>query len=252
MKKISLACLLLGSAALASAGEFTVSSGVDYSSGKYGQTTATDITAVPFVGKYTTGAFTLKASVAYLSIHGPSNFVGTGDSVTVNTSVVSSSTKTVNGWGDWILAGSYAVVEKDGLLVNLTGKAKLATASVSQGLSTGENDYSVLADIYKTVDKTTFYGGGGYKWVGVPTGSNYRNVWQGTVGLSQKISQSLTAGLSYDYAQSIVPGKLAREEVTVYAVKKLNDSLKVQFYGLVGLNNNSASYGGGALLSYLF
>lgn len=251
MKKILLISLL-ASTGLANAGDFTMSTGIDYTSGKYGQSSATDITAAPVVGKYTSGPITLKASMAYLTIKGPSNVIGTGDGVTVNPSATPGTSKTVSGWGDLVLSSSYSVYERNGWLVDVTGKAKIATADETKGLSTGKNDYSALVDVYKTIDKTTVFGGVGHKWVGVPTGANYRDVWQGTAGVSQKVSQNFTVGTSYDYAQSIVPGKQAREEVTLFAVSKLNKDLKLQVYGVAGLNDNSAKWGGGALLSYSY
>ena len=252
MKKLLLLASLLATAGLAQAGDFTMSTGVDYSSGKYGQSTSTDITAAPVVGKYTSGPLTLKASMAYLTIKGPANVIGTGDGVTVDPSATPGASRTVSGWGDLVVSSSYSVIEKDGWLVDVTGKAKIATADTAKGLSTGKNDYSALVDVYKTMGKTTVFGGTGYKWVGQPTGTNYRDVWQATAGVSQKISQTLTLGTSYDYAQSIVPGKQAREEVTLFAVSKLNKDLKLQVYGVAGLNDNSAKWGGGALLSYSY
>ena len=55
---------------MAVAGQFGVGTGVDYSTGKYGGTTATDIVYVPVTGKYMTDDWLFKLTVPYISVTG--------------------------------------------------------------------------------------------------------------------------------------------------------------------------------------
>lgn len=233
------------------AGDFFATTGIDYSTGNYGQAQSTDITAIPFIAKYTDGPITLKASVAHLTVKSPANTVLTGDTVLV-TGNSTGSKKTQNGWGDWVVSGSYSVIEQAGWLVDLTGKVKFATADKNKGLTTGENDYSILIDVYKTVDSFTLFGGGGRKFVGNPSGASYRDIWLANAGATYKVDKTTSVGLTYDYVESINSSKQARQELTIFGVNKFTDNFKIQVYGVAGLNNNSADWGAGALLGYEF
>ena len=249
--RLWLALPLTGILNIAYAGDFTASTGIDYSSGKYGQNQSTEITAVPFIAKYTDGPITLKASIAHLTVKSPANTVLTGDTVLV-TGNASGSKTTQNGWGDLVMTGSYSVIEQNGWLVDLSGKVKFATADTNKGLSTGENDYSVLVDVYKTIDSLTLFGGAGRKFVGNPTGASYRDIWLTNAGLSFKIDKTSNTGVTYDYVESINSSKQARQELTAFYVNKFADHYKIQVYGVAGLNSNSADWGAGALLGYEF
>ena len=57
----------------ADAGVFSITSGVDYSSGKYGSQDRTDITSIPVIGKYEVDSWVFKLTVPYVSITGPGN-----------------------------------------------------------------------------------------------------------------------------------------------------------------------------------
>lgn len=64
--------------AATAANGFSMSMGADFSSGKYGGTTSTDIRYVPFVGRYNYGPATFSVTVPYIDITGPGNVLGPG------------------------------------------------------------------------------------------------------------------------------------------------------------------------------
>ena len=85
---------------------------------------------------------------------------------------------------------------------DLTGKIKFGTASESQGLGTGKNDYTLELDAYKPVsDHAIGFAGLGYKKMGDPRGTNLRNVWLGSIGVSYKINPLTNLGIMADYRQ---------------------------------------------------
>jgi len=60
---------------------WTVSSGIEYSSGKYGDTQKTEMYNVPVTGKYETGLWTFRLSLPLVRVTGPGNVVLVGDDV---------------------------------------------------------------------------------------------------------------------------------------------------------------------------
>src|SRR4051794_19358796 len=136
------AALILASPAALADSTFTVSAGFDYSTGTYGTSSDTRIWYYPLMAKYEADALTLKLTVPYLKITGPSNVVAAaGQPVQVGTN---GTRRSESGAGDVVGAASYNIFDDraDGLLVDLTTKIKFATADEAKGLGTGENDYA--------------------------------------------------------------------------------------------------------------
>src|SRR6476659_7261273 len=100
--------------ALAAEGEFSLGSGISYSSGEYGGSASTQILTIPFVARYERDAWTLRATLPYQRITGPGNVIpGVGPIATINavgqsvglpllggSSGSQTSSKTVSGLGD--------------------------------------------------------------------------------------------------------------------------------------------------------
>jgi len=254
MMKISgifLGVLLCAGVTVAGAAEVTALSGLDYSTGSYGNSAKTSITAVPLIAKYSDGPLVLKASTAIIQMSSPGNVIAGGDG-NFALGGLNTAKRTVSGLGDLVVGGSYTVRESDGWLVDVTGKIKLPTGERDKGLSTGKTDYTALIDVYKSIQNFTVNFGAGYKWVGNPDGANFRNIslWNG--GISTKLSDGARVGVSLDHAQSVVPGLKPRQEAMAYMLRQLKGGWKLQLYGSAGLNNNSPDVGAGMVLGYTY
>lgn len=142
-------------------GVFSLTSGVDYSTGKYGQSQSTDITYIPLVTKYETDATTVKLTVPWVQITGPGDVVG-ADAILVRGNS-SQKKRTESGLGDVVFTATHTIAnigENRPLILDLAGKIKFATASRTKGLGTGENDYAIGLDAYKPIGRlTTLFGG---------------------------------------------------------------------------------------------
>jgi hypothetical protein len=147
-------------------------------------------------------------------------------------------------------AVTYALLEgaPHGLFLDLTGKVKFPTGDKEKGLSTGERDYSVLLDIYRSFGRFTLLGALGYKVNGDPDGLNLNNVWQAGVGGAWKFSPSTSGGVLWDVRQASRVGSEVPRDLTTYLTHKLNDTLKLQLYMYHGFSNASADWGGGAMI----
>ncbi len=249
---LGIAFATMAGAAHAAGNQITLTTGVDYSSGNYGGTADTDILYIPVVGKYETGPWTLKLTVPYLRITAPSG--GTVVSVDANGRTLRNSVgprTTESGMGDVVAGLTYNALTDNatGTIVDVTGKIKFGTADETKGLGTGEADYALQADAYKTYGKTTALATLGYRIMGDPAGYNLKDVWYGSVGGAYKFSGDTSGGLILDLRQPTTSTGEQMREVTAYMTQKLGGGYKLQLYGLTGFTNASPDWGMGAMIS---
>jgi hypothetical protein len=235
-------------------GKLSLNSGVDYSTGKYGQSESTDITYIPFIAKYDTGNTTLKLTVPWVKITGPGDVVGGNTPIVIGTS--NRPTTTESGLGDIVFSATQTIAqfgEHNPLLIDLTGKVKFATASSSKGLGTGENDYTAELDAYKSIyTAVTLFGDIGYKKLGNPSGINLNNVWYGSAGFAYKLSPATSAGMMADIRQATMSTSQPLRELTVFLTHKFNANYKLQSYLTGGNTDASTDLGGGLMLGWTF
>ena len=239
--------------------KLSLSSEVEYSSGKYGGTEATDILFVPFVAKFESGPTILKLTVPYVEINGPGNVLianaGPVPIGTITTPLMTASTQRsrASGLGDIMASVSYNAFydAPSGLLVDIGSKIKFATASKAQGLGTGKNDFGLQADVYQSLGRaTTLMATLGYTWMGKPEGSNFRNIVSTSVGLAYKLDTDTTLSAFLDVRQSVVSTHPTPRELTLYVSRSLGKHWKIQTYALTGMSEASPRKGIGATLGY--
>lgn len=235
-------------------GKFNLTSGVDYSTGKYGQSQSTNITYIPFIAKYDTGNTTLKLTVPWVEITGPGDVVGGNSPIVLGSS--SRPISTESGLGDIVFSVTQTIAqfgEGNPLLLDLTGKVKFATASSSKGLGTGKNDYTVELDAYKSINSAvTLFGDVGYKKLGDPSGINLNNVWYGSAGFAYKLNPATSAGMMADIRQATMNTSQPLRELTVFLTHKFNATYKLQSYLTSGNTDASTDWGGGLMLGWTF
>src|SRR5512141_1890866 len=86
---------------------FTLGAGFDYTSGKYGTTSTTDILTVPVSALYETGPWSLKLTVPYMQVSSDGEVIasgrygrGRGMNATTTTTSVTTTRTTQSGLGD--------------------------------------------------------------------------------------------------------------------------------------------------------
>ncbi|MHB1231787.1 MAG: hypothetical protein ACYCZQ_04275 [Burkholderiales bacterium] len=253
LRKIRSAAIFLGTFFIpaAHAANFSLTSGLDYSSGKYGGTQSTEILYVPLTGKYEMDRWTFKLTVPYIRITGPGGV--TRDIGGFKTS--GTTRTTASGLGDVVAAATYNVYDSGGAnawLIDLTGKVKFGTADETKGLGTGKNDYAAQADIYKIFDQFTAFGTLGYRLLGSPAGIHLDNVAYGSLGGSYKFSQQTSGGLILDLRQKAFASGAPQRELTAFVTHKLNQTWKAQSYIVKGFADGSPDWGAGAMLTRAF
>jgi len=249
---MSAALFAITGAAHAADGGVTVTTGVDYSSGEYGGTQATDMTYIPVIGKYESGPYVFKLTVPYIRVTAPSG--GTVVSVDPSGRLIRRSVgarTTSSGLGDIVTGLSYNAIN-DGptqTALDITGKIKFGTADENKGLGTGEMDYSLQADLYKTYGKATALATLGYRVLGDPAGANLNNVWFGSVGSAYKFSQETSGGAMLDLRQPSTSAGTQMRELIVYMSQKMDGNSKLQGYVMHGFTDASPDWGVGAMVS---
>lgn len=253
---------LLALALPAVAGDWTVSAGADYTSGKYGTSTTTDITSIPFALAYENGPWQVKVTVPWIRISGEGTVVpglgqvGNGNGRgTASAGGGTTTTRTsASGLGDIIAKASYEVLydraSRFGL--DVSGKVKFGTADETRGLGTGKNDYTLGVDAYKGIGDWTVFGGVGYTLYGSSTRIPLSNGAEGNVGAGYRLSASDNIGAYYYYRERIYTGGYERSELTGYWNHHFSNALELQAYALTGLSNGSPDWGAGAVLKYRY
>jgi hypothetical protein len=268
--------LLLGTTAAHAAGngddQFSLAAGADFSSGKYGTNTTTEIWSVPLTATYNMDRWTFKLVLPYVDISGAGNVIpgvgrvdngnprgrghgrGAAAGTASATAGTTAGTGSASGLGDIVASAGYEVFQSSdrSFGVDLTGKVKFGTADANKGLGTGKNDYGASLDTYKVYGDWTAFGGVGWMKYGSSPYIQLKNGINATLGLGYKLSRDDDFGAYYYYRQKIAATGGVQSEVTAYWNHKLNQNLRVQAYVLGGLANGSPDYGVGASLKYLF
>lgn len=244
---------------------YSLGVGFDYSTGRYGGTTSTEILYVPVTAKYEMDEISYKLIVPYISITGSGGVIPGMGAVPPGMGGIGrpggggmgggggTSTVTNSGLGDVIASADYEFYSGDAVVLDAVGKVKFGTADANKGLGTGKNDYSLQLDgSYEPGVKTSIFATLGYKFVGAPEGVTVNNVLYGTVGVSEQLGSKSSAGIMLNYAQSPYSGGSNPEDVMLFVSNKLTKNLKAQASFLKGLSNGSPDYGLGASLTGYF
>jgi hypothetical protein len=233
---------------LALANNVSVKTGYDYSTGTYGTGIETEITSIPFIVNYETGDWIFKATVPYVEIKGADN-VRTGVGPVAPTA---DSVRTVSGLGDVTVSAIRTFFLDNQTGFDLGGKVKLATADDEKGLGTGENDYWLLADVYRKIGSVIYFGGVGYGMLGDSPELQLKNVVSANLGASFKVNEAASVGATFDTRTESTEGGFAQREVTAFYMHKLGGGYRLQAYALKGFSDGSPDWGGGLNIGYSF
>jgi hypothetical protein len=231
---------------------FRLSTGFDFSSGRYGGTDVTDILYIPVIGKYESGDLTLKLTVPYIRITGPGGI--RYDLGQLGQPLASTTRTTSSGLGDIVTSADYNFYSVDSLDLDVVGKVKFGTADANKGLGTGKNDFSAQIDgYYYTLDETTLFATVGYRFYGSPVANvTLNDILYGEIGANRKMDNKASAGAMLYMAQSPSIYSANQLEATVYISNKISHGTIVQVNASMGLASGSPDYGLGAMVTNTF
>ena len=165
----------------------------------------------------------------------------------------STTTSSQSGLGDIITAFSYNLIDHapTGIGFDITTRLKIPTASASRNLGTGQVDFAIQGDLYKTISRFTLSATFGYRVLGNPAGVTFHNVLYGAAGIGYQLSSRTSIGTSYNMGQSPVKLQDSRD-ISIYVSQRVSDNFRLNIYGLRGLSERSPDWGGGLNLRYVF
>jgi hypothetical protein len=220
------------------------SAGMEVTRGDYGLSEDTTIIYIPLSYRLTSGPWQFGVTVPWISVDGPGTVVRDLGRISGG-----GASRSESGLGDIILQATRSLsTAASGLALDLTGKLKLGTASRSDGLGTGEEDFHVQLDAYGRTGEFTPFATLGYKFLGDPPGVNLRNVLYLDVGATRRIDERRSAGLLWHGQERVTAGVKPQSEINGYYLVQLDAAWKAQLYGIVGLADGSPDFGAGAFL----
>lgn len=227
-----------------------LTTGFDYSAGKFGEAQTTEIAFVPVTFQTARGPFTFKVSGGWLSVAGPALILdGAGQA-----SSTPAINRKVSGVSDTSFSAMYSLegLYDRGVYIDLTARTKLPSASFKKGLGTGKVDAAVQTDAAIALGDFMPFVTLGYKVNGVPDKLKLRNVMFGTFGLQYAWDDRVTTGIAFDYRQSALKTSADPQEGSVYLSRRFTDAWSFNVYALRGFSRNSPNIGGGLTFTYRF
>ncbi|MBB6124599.1 transporter [Sphingobium subterraneum] len=261
-------------------GSLTLSTGVSYSEGEYGDIEATKVFAVPVSLTYKNGPWKMRVSAPWVKIDGPASLIATpdgrggsgsgsgssnsgsgsggsnveledGDRV-IDDDVLTLTDNKRSGIGDASVSLTYSLDLGGDFYLEPSAKVKLPTASRKKRLGTGKVDVTLSGDLVKDIGDFSLYVHGRRKFAGKPEGSTIRSTWGTGGGASLNASEGVYVGADYDWQQSAFAGNKASSEITGWGSIGLTKNMRLTLYAITGLNSQSADFAGGASISYRF
>jgi hypothetical protein len=249
----ALASLAIPGWALCAETDFSLTVGAEYTSGDYGGDQSVDDVYLPVTATFDLRRVSFRVTVPFLSVTAPEGTiieepggqpaVGTGPRVTES------------GIGDVLAAMTVYDVLVSGsgnLALDLTGKVKFGTADFDQGLGTGEQDYSLQADLFRFFDRFTAIGTAGYTVRGDPDDVDLDDQFFASLGGTYAISGSTRCGLFFDYRESSLPGSDDMQELSVFLSRRFGDDWRMQGYAIAGFSDSSPDWGAGMSVTRRF
>ncbi len=228
--------------------DLELSTGFDYSTGRYGLSSDTRVLDVPFGVKYQAGNLRLEATIPYLDIKGPG--ISAGDVVIAGPG---SAVSERSGIGDLTATGGWTFLTENGAIpgVELAGTVKVPTAG--SGLGTGKADFTVQANLFHSLTPTTsLFGSLGYQWLGSPAGFPLLSGARVTAGVNFKPQDNVAFGALLDYRQKYEAALSDFVSIDPYALWRFSPDFGVSAYGIIGATNSAPGFGGGIrLIAYL-
>ncbi|MEG8037910.1 hypothetical protein QP166_00580 [Sphingomonas sp. LR60] len=229
-----------------------LSLGTLYGAGKFGTNSTTTIWSSAVSARAHFNNLTLSASLPWMQIRSRSTIVTGIDATPVLVAANTSATKrTVDGFGDLTLGAAYTIAPAGSPVeVELSGRAKINTASRSSGLSSGANDYAVGADVSLPLGTVTPFASFTYRFLGDTNAYVLRNGPAASTGASVALGREAFLVASYHYSSAATRQVSAAHELFAGASQRLAGTpLRLTGFVTTGLSRGAAAISGGASLS---
>ena len=228
------------------------STGLDFSTGDYGDTSSTEIVVVPASLRVRAADWlSLGLALAWVRIDGPGVVLGPDNEPLPG---VPTLRQTRQGLGDLSASAtaSLPLGDETAWSVDLTGRVKLPTASKARGISTGETDLSASIDVTYIVGQWAPFVELGLRVPGDPAGIDLRNSPSASIGFAHVLGSGGKGGAviaSYDWQRAFSP--FAEDSHSLFAAysRPVAKRIDLTGYGSVGLSEGAAGIEIGLLVT---
>lgn len=239
-------------------GEFSLSTGLEYSEADYGTPDTTALWRVPISVTYRKTSFSVFASMPLLFASSDGDIIVSNktsmSAKKVSPSASSNGRNTAAGVGDIIIAGSFYFtpdVRKE-LSFRLTGGVKFATADADKGFGTGENDVYVEGGAVKYLDEYILSTTLGYEINGDSTDIDYNDVLYGTVGLTRQLAMKKQVGSYLYYSEAVSSTSDAPLELSIFYSQPATNNRNIYVYLSKGFSDSSADFTLGGNIQFYY
>jgi hypothetical protein len=200
-----------------------ITTGVDFSSGKYGAEESTDMLYIPLTFKYGTDKWSSGLTIPYISLESPGDVVIGPDGTPIP--IPGGGSTSESGLGDITTSFTWFVYPGTETLpiVDVTGRIKLPTADKDKGLGTGEIDWALETDLIKTIFGDTDL-------------VKINNVFYGSIGNSYRYNKTTSFGAFYDIREATTEFTEGMNELTGFVSHRMNPKWKVMGYLVKGFS----------------
>ena len=244
---------LFNQSASADNGIIKLTTGAEYISGNFGGAESVDQLYAPVTTRYVTNRYSLRLTIPYISLTAPAGTVKTGGVIIPGTG--SDTISTDSGIGDVIAGVSFHDVlnseATSDMAIDFTAKVKLGTADEDKGLGSGENDYTIQAELYNYYDQFMLFGVLGYKLRGDPPDINLNNSLLAFVGGSYRLSPSYKTGLDFYYQEALFSDVDNQMELSAFLRYKISNTRYLRGYLIKGFGDTSPDWGVGVLITFM-
>ncbi|MFT3783984.1 MAG: transporter [Nibricoccus sp.] len=259
MKTSSLLALAVVSLTTAAAGraQLAVSTGFDYSSGKYGLAEKTKVLTWHATAEYSYDAWSTRVYVPYEHVESPAGTVVIAGRPRLTARLNARNqgkTHTESGIGDAEASVSFDACHdlKNDWSAVITGTVKLATGDEEKGLGTGKKDYALGLNLSRNIDRLTPSVGLGYRFVGKPTASDLKDYAYASVGLGWWATDATNLNVSFDSYQPSSKSSGVDNELSFGVNQHLGKHWDIEAHILIGLTDAAPDLGLGCSVSVTF
>jgi hypothetical protein len=159
--------------------------------------------------------------------------------------------RTFDGFGDLTLGAAYTIVSANTPLeVQLSGRAKINTATESSGLSSGKNDYAGGVDVSYPIGKLTPFGSFSYRFLGDTARYDLRDGPAASAGASYALGTNSFLLASYHYSRAATRLVADAHELFAGASTRLAGTpLRLTGFATAGLSRGAPAASAGLSLS---
>lgn len=237
------------------AGDYTFTTGVEYTTGDYGTDIDTSSWYIPLTIGYTAETFAWGVTVPYIRVDGSDQVTGIRTTPTrspggLQPFATISEERVDSGLGDVILSATYQLQEETPAApwLGVRGKVKLGTADEAKNLGTGENDYAIQFEAAKGM----FDGFIGYNFLGDTETVDYDDIFYGAGAITLPLRQAWRTRAELYLEESALSELDEVVELTLSLSSPLTRGRYFSLYAIKGFSDTSPDWGVGTLLSHGF